>query len=269
MIALVFLLVFLAFKHKRNGSPRLAIGIVVFGLIEAYFIIHIMFCFEIGFPASAVQNNLGEYDLKPVDWLSFLGSYLGFAGAFLMAYLVYRQSQIIDMFTLSEYIPALRIKICDCTTGDFYIPGSIVQGNPKEAKGAYYTYLLDTKLDSSIEWEECGILLFYEIINSSKSIIEGVALQSVEIEEIMPAEKKIKYFVQATKWDCVNQRTRIFPGYKVKQCIYIQKIPKKLNLSCMTINFRYGGSQSFCPEVFISKEVGKPLMTFINESEPQ
>ena len=269
MIILMLLLIFIGFTCKKHSSSHLMIYMVTLGLVEVYFIIHILFCFEIGFPASAIQNSIGEYALKPEDWLNFLGSYLGFAGAFVMAYLVYRQSRIIDMLTLSEYMPSLRIKLCKCTNDGAFINGSIIQRISDDSDEPYYTYRLMAEVDSSTELEEFGILMFFEIINDSKTIVEGIDLLSVAIKELKSKNEKVRYYVQEDEWNPIGQSTKIFPGHKVKRCIYIEKIPKKIDLGRMTMTFKYDNAQNFCPEIFVSKQAGKILAVFINESEPK
>lgn len=79
-------------------------------LIVMFIIIHLFFCYQLGLPASVVQDNSTDLTLSASDWLGFLGGYLGFSGSLIMAYLVYRQNKTINNLTLSEYVPSVNIR---------------------------------------------------------------------------------------------------------------------------------------------------------------
>ena len=79
-------------------------------LVVGYVAIYCAFYYHIGFPASQGQDS-SALVLTASDWLAFLGSYLTFAGALIMAYLVYRQNEKITELTIADHEPKIALRI--------------------------------------------------------------------------------------------------------------------------------------------------------------
>lgn len=121
VVIILLVLSLLRFNRKKRDTTIITISLVLFILIESYVVIHLFFCYQWGFPASVAQDNSHDLSLSSSDWLSFLSGYLSFAGSLVMAYLVYRQSKIIDKLTISEYLPSASIIIHESVKSiDYY-----------------------------------------------------------------------------------------------------------------------------------------------------
>lgn len=94
------------------GFNRLTIFMYIVGLILLFEIVYAAFYYQVGLPP-------GE-GLTAIDWLSFLGSYMGFSGSLLMAYLVYKQDEKINTLTLQEYQTTFNFQICYAEKIDKY-----------------------------------------------------------------------------------------------------------------------------------------------------
>lgn len=98
-IALLILSVVLLFLFKKLRKSKLVNIFFIFSCIllfvSMFEIVYCAFFFQWGYPAGPELTN--------GDWLSFLGGYLEFSGALVMAWLVYRQSETINKLAMQEY----------------------------------------------------------------------------------------------------------------------------------------------------------------------
>lgn len=273
IVLLVILILCLCRKHiveKFKGAYDCIIAIMI--LIAVFVVIHFLFCYQIGFPGSVTQNNNTDLNLTSADWLSFLGGYLGFAGSLVMAYLVYRQSERINNFTLSEYKPSASIIVQECVKStDFgedggYAINAIIQNVPGFKTEEYYSYHCVTPINDTIEFEEFQILLFVNIVNNSKTPINNLSFKSLEIKEIGSDSRCFEYVNRGENYDPADGYSDILPSRYLKRCFLIENIPKEIKTSWMTLNFTYGKDVSFNPRILVSKSEGNGLF-LLNTSE--
>ena len=274
VVALVFLGLFIfrnSIVQKNKNGYHIVMAITA---LSGIFIgIHFFFCYQIGFPASVAQNNATDLRLSSSDWLSFLSGYLGFAGSVVMAYLVYRQSETINGFILSEYKPRVSLVIQkNVKSTDYDIVQEkfsvrhIVQHIPGRKKDEYYSYHCATDRVKDDNYENFMILIFVELINNSKTPINNLSFKSLEINDITGATQGINYVNRGGDYDPADGYTDILPGRTLKRCFLIESIPKVINTSWLTFNFSCDNEIIFNPRVLVSKTEGNKLF-LINTSE--
>lgn len=271
---LAFTTVLILFRNSLKNRIALPVVLVTLVLIDLFVIIHIVFCYQVGFPASTTQDNQTDLLLTSSDWLGFLGGYLGFAGSLVMAYLVYRQSEVINKFTISEYRPSASLIIQDCVKSsehDNYIKDNIIQCRPNDPEDHYYTLYYYYIGNQQNELESDKILFFIEIINNSKLPISNISFSTITLEEFPSNSKQYEYknyVFQDKALDPIDGLAEILPGGKVKRCLVIDNIPRTINIGWITINltgFSCGKNHSFSAKVLVSKEEGHN-MTLLRES---
>lgn len=266
VVIILLVLSLLRFNRIKRDTTIITISLVLFILIESYVVIHLFFCYQWGFPASVTQDNGRDLSLSSSDWLSFLSGYLSFAGSLVMAYLVYRQSKIIDKLTISEYLPSASIIIHESVKSIDYhnfCADNIIQCPPNNPEKKYYTFHCDLVDSAGILCENYEILLFTEIINNSKSTICKLSLLSIELEDVQDKRKKIIFKNRSGSWDPTDRVTDLLPESKIGRCFLIDKMPKSFGISWMTINFLYGDNISLKTRVLVSKSSDSGLI-FIN-----
>lgn len=224
-------------------------------------LIYIFFYFQLGLPASHDQTEQALF-LSAADWLSFLGSFLGFAGSLIMAYIVYKQNEKINYLTQSEYDTSASLTLIhtSCSKGyrEFHID-NLDQYIPEKPNEFYYSIRCQTDNDTACE--ECSILVFVEIENNSKSIMRNISFESIVFSPVDPKCKtEIVYKIPGEKnWDPANGLMSIAPGRSIKRCFILEKIPKRINLSWMTFHFIHNENKYFDPKLLAYKEEGKKL----------
>lgn len=249
--------------------------IACIALLEVFLVIHFFFCYQFGFPASATQDNSSDLTLSSADWLSFLGSYLGFAGSLVMAYLVYRQSERINELTTSEYEASIGLVIQkSITSGEYQNNGekfdltSVMQHIPGKRNDEYYSYHCAVP-KGSFNPEQFSILVFIEIFNNSKSVIKNFSFCSLEIVDVKNNNKLVTYQNRGKtdrEYDPADSYTEILPGGFLKRCFLIESIPKEIPMSWMTFSFSHDNGKLFAPRILVSKTEGNALF-LINISE--
>lgn len=274
VLLLAFTTALFLFRNSLKKRIVASVVLVILILIDAFVIIHIVFCYQIGFPASIAQDNKTDLSLSSSDWLGFLGSYLGFAGSLVMAHLVYRQSEIINKITISEYRPSASLLIQDCvksTEHSNYIEDNIIQCTPNNAEDHYYALYYYYKGNKNDELESDKILIFVEIVNNSKLPISNLSFSTIKLEEFPSNSKQyeyVNYLFRDKNLDPVDKLAEILPGEKVKRCFVIERIPRTINIGWITFyftGFSCGRNHSFTAKVLVSKEEGKK-MTLLRES---
>lgn len=261
-------IIFFELRNRKKDNNCFAIVLCLCILTEIFIGIHFLFCYQIGFPASVTQNNRTDLNLNASDWLGFLGSYLGFSGALIMAYLVYRQSKIIDGFTILEYKPSLSIMKCICVKSTDYVDkfdiDNVIQYLPNDLYTYYYTYHLKHCKVLGTEYEKFNLLLFVEIMNNSKLTINNFSFLSIEIRGINNSCDYI-YTNRGGEWDPANKKTQINPGGKLKRCFIIEDIPSIIDISWMILRFTYDEIRDLDIKLLVSKNQGETL-TFLSIS---
>lgn len=260
-------------KERLRFKNIATIGVVILALVVVYIVIHILFCYQLGFPASVTQNSGADLTLSSADWLGFLGGYLGFAGSLVMAYLVYRQSAYINKFTISEYEPSAGLIIKNCvksTEHDRYIENNIVQSIPGAPEEHYYTvYYIPKENLGGIE--DGKHLVFVEIVNNSKLPISKISFSEIKIEELSVGGREYEYknsICDDVDLDPADGLAEILPGGKIKRCFVIDKPPCMISIGWITIKFSgysCGKKHSFTAKVLISKDAGH-RMTLLRET---
>ena len=241
-------------------------------MVGLYIAIHFLFCYQIGFPASVTQNNVMDLNLTSSDWLSFLSGYLGFSGSLIMAVLVFKQSEKINILTISEYTPSASLLVQACVKSDDYpnFEGDLLCYSMPETSSGYYTFQCRRNEDDEAlsECDSFDLLLFTEIVNNSKSAITGLSFANISIEEINQDGQgghSYTFFNCGKKYDPADKKTIIYPGQALKRCFLIQNPPKVIDMSWMTVNFTFGNKVPLSLEVLIQKyENG--IITFHNIS---
>lgn len=273
IILLISLFVFstvvflIALKKKNTTAATIS---VVITLVEVFVIIHLLFCYQIGFPASKMQDNTNDLILSASDWLAFLGGYLGFAGSFVMAYLVYRQSTLINKLTISEYAPCASLRIqCSviCSEHKKYIKDNILQSIPNNENTKYYTLHYSYVGEPENDWES-KILVYAEVENNSKSTIYNLSFDTITLESLVPNQRCYKYknnVAYNKMWDPVDGEMYILPGRCVKRCFVIDTMPSVIEMGWLDISFMGDKKNNYYAKVLISKERGRAL-TFLDES---
>ena len=260
-------------KEMLRFKNIATIGVVILALVVAYIVIHMFFCYQVGFPASVTQDPSADLTLSSADWLGFLGGYLGFAGSLVMAYLVYRQSDFINKFTISEYEPSAGLIIKNCvksTEHDRYIDNNIVQSIPGAPEEHYYTiyYIPKEKLRGI---EDGKHLVFVEIVNNSKLPISKISFSEIKIEELSVGGRGYEYknsICNDVDLDPADGLAEILPGGKIRRCFVIDKPPRIINIGWITIRFSgffLDRKHLFEAKVLVSKEAGH-RMTLLRET---
>lgn len=275
LIALLLLAAVLYFfmerKRKKNNYSISYVFLLVLILISLFIAIHLIFCYGLGFPASINQTE-SDLALRSADWLSFLGSYLSFSGALVMAFIVYRQSKIIDELTISEYKPTMSISIISCNKSTEYRKGefkenNIIQVLPTSSE-PFYTYYCDCKeTGKNTAFEDYSVLLFVEIYNHSKSPVNQLSFESIDFSSIKSDKGHFKYSKRGGNWDLADGLTHIIPGKKLKRCFLINKIPTDFGICWMKFKFIYADSQLF-EQCFLVSKVEGGVLTFLNIGDP-
>lgn len=238
-------------KHKNKDATILLITLALAGLIEAYLLIHLFFCYQLGFPASVLQDDMKDLSLTASDWLSFLSGYLGFAGSLIMAVLVYRQSKKIDALTISEYSTSLRFKIDDCllSKDSLFDCSNIFQSLPGNSKLVYTFHCSrDEKCNNSN-----GILLFVNITNDSKVPMNALSFTAVEICEIKKGEKyeNYKYEIRKGEWDPADKKIFLLPHESILRCFLIESLPNNIEPSWLKFKYHYESNTGLSSELII------------------
>ena len=269
LLLISIILCFLNVKRKAlKGSAFSLLILLIFMLITLFVGIHLLFYYQVGFPAS---KNQAEKDLllSSSDWLSFLGNYLGFSGSLVMAFIVYRQSKIIDELTISEYKPSISISIKSCNKSteykkDVFKDENILQVLPN-ASEPFYTYHCDLEDDGKkLNIENYSILLFVEIYNLSKSRINQFSFKYIDFKS---NDEQYKYINRGGNWDPADNLTQIFPGKMLKRCFLINRIPENLGLCWMVISFTDEENRNLEQRFLVSKRKNG-ILSFLNISEP-
>ncbi|MDO4617466.1 MAG: hypothetical protein Q4B03_08420, partial [Lachnospiraceae bacterium] len=232
-------------------------------LADLFIAIHFLFCYQIGLPASVAQNNSLDLSLGSSDWLGFLGSYLGFSGSLVMAYLVYRQSKLINDLTISDYSLSISIGSCYCVKdtefGSHFDRDNLLQYVPDDKETFYYTYHCDHEKDINSEYESFSVLLFFEIINNSKSTISGLSFSSIEIADIN-GNHSYCYTNKGQEWDPADRKASIKSGAIVRRCFLLEDVPCKIDISWLRIRFSCDGNKFPVIELLISKRKGESII---------
>lgn len=266
IIAILICAIILKRQDKKKQNHYLVVVLAVIILIEGFVGIHFIFCYQIN-PVSVSQDNGTDMNLNSSDWLEFLGSYLGFAGSLIMAYLVYYQSKTIDEFTIAEYKPSLSIVNCtsikSSECGEWFKENNLIQYLPDKLNEPYYTYHCEHSKVAGIQYEKFNILVFVEILNNSKSVIENCSFLNIEIKQIDDNNIGYKYTILSEQWDPADKKTSISAGGRLKRCFLIKDIPNIIGISWFRISFKYGKDQHYDMEVLVSKQEGEAL-TFLD-----
>ena len=267
IISLVFLGLFVfrnSIKWKNNNGYRIVM--VITALSSLFIGIHFFFCYQIGFPASVTQNNTTDLSLSSSDWLSFLSGYLGFSGSLVMAYLVYRQSETINSFVLSEYKPYVSLVVQKCVKSTEYKKKQeefsltdIVQHIPGMKTDEYYCYHCAAIIEENNIYENFNVLIFAEIVNNSKIPINNLSFKSIEIKGIQ-SEHVLTYVKRGGNYDLADGYIDILPGRSLKRCFLIENVPKVLDISWMTFYFSSDTKILFNPKFLVSKTESNSLL---------
>lgn len=274
VIIAVALIISFSFQKtiKTENKNIYCVIMTIAAMIEAFIVIHFLFCYQIGFPASVTQDNSRDLSLSSADWLGFLSGYLGFSGSLIMAFLVYRQSGIINNFTLSEYrisasiVIRENIKSIDYSIQDNFRLTNIIQHMPGNKKDEYYSYHCVTQIKDDCIYEQFNVLIFVGIVNNSKMTISNLSFKSLEITDVNEGSNILIYENRSGDYDPADGYTDIFPGRILKRCFLIENIPETINISWMTFHFTYDHGAEFKPRVLVSKTKGNSLY-LINVSE--
>lgn len=265
-IVLVLLILMIAYKKRfPHQYTNVYIGLIMcMIMIEIFLVIHFLFCYQIGLPASLTQDNDTDLNLTSSDWLSFLGAYLGFAGSFIMAYVVYKQTEMINRITLSEYQPSVSIAVLSCVKSTAYEPGefaenAIMQVMPGTDEEEFYSYHYNLDETNVNEFEDFKILIFVEIINNSKTSIKNISFKSLAIREVNSEGRYINYEKKEEGFDPADRCTDILPNHSIKRCILLNCIPEEMDIGWMTLNFVYNGNLPDHLKILVSKTKGKAV----------
>ena len=110
----IFLLIVCGKNREKNKKGTVLLWAIIWSLILLFIFLGSVCVF-----ANYSLKDPGE-DLSVADWLSFFGSYIGFAGSLIMAYVVYRQDKTINQLTLQEYQTAFEITFVNAESCESY-----------------------------------------------------------------------------------------------------------------------------------------------------
>lgn len=194
--------------------------------------------------------------IRPSDWLPFLGSYLGFAGSLVMSFLIYRQSVIIDEFTISEYKPSLGLTFIECIQGNFdeYNPRSIDQGYKDKH---FYTFFCNCST-KELEKSQHDQLIFVTIQNYSKATIHNVQFKKIVFTTTDKNSTEFPCELDAN-WNKVN----IFPDKSLNLCFLLCDCPNTFPLSQVEFILEYelkgAKKKPLVIHVLAVKEINEPI----------
>lgn len=268
-----FFFVFVIHRKNRRSPVILVILAAFLGLFGLLMVIHFFFCFHIhhvGFPLSATQETEETYGLTASNWLSFIGSYLGFAGSLIMSFLIYHQSRIINDYTISEYAPSIGISVHDCLTQAEvcnYNQTSILQVDREGREHyAFFCDLVSGAFNNRKEaFESIQVLVYTEIQNHSKSTITRIKFIEIELNEINNPSSCFTYNNRGGIMDPVSEGLCLYPKESVNLCFVLNQIPREMKISWMTIRFQYDKKLTIEVKKLFSKVTGE-AMTFSNIS---
>lgn len=199
-------------------------------------IVYCAFFFQWGYPAGPELTN--------GDWLSFLGGYLEFSGALVMAWLVYRQSETINKLAMQEYrigVKAIPDKIelkeyleedqshVFCTYMDKGVPKLYIK----------HDCVLDTKATKTQLLHKNIPFFYFHIINKGKTKIERLKFNAVSI--ISPETKQAgRYlFKKNNGGNILNGTYTVAPECCLYICFAFQGFPDSLPLNTVNVEFQY------------------------------
>lgn len=253
----------------KNQTVNMCFFIVLL-LFSAFFLIHLLFCYQIGFPASKTQVNNEHLTLSASDWLGFLGGYLGFAGSFLMSVVVLIQSRDINKLTLAEYKQSIRIGVASCCHVDDYGKHKIeinthsLAQSPIDSDELIYTHFCRIENSYGFDTEAEPFLFFIEITNNSKSTIEDFSVQSIELIELSERKQQFRFIKRQDMNDPADGRTIILPGGTLKRCFMLEYFPCDVQvMGWLIFNFACSSNQLLTDRVIFSKDGRK--ITVLNQ----
>lgn len=249
-------------KNGERGKTKIIFFVLVALIVAAvvYFAIYCFFFFHIGFPSSQGQDS-SALVLTDSDWLSFLGSYLTFAGALIMAYLVYRQNKKITELTIADHEPKIALRITNIFTEK--AEETLIYTPPKDSQ-PYLALLFDAEGKEGYEEDEDkAMFIFADIRNVGKTPIKSISFETAELVPVEDGAKKTpkgyKYTKRVDKgWDPLDKKSSIYPNECLKRCFRLNKFPKKTDRTnyWMTLKLVDDTDSPFSEEVFITESNG-------------
>lgn len=193
---IVFILLYMGMNCRRirmKSTPKkslffIQLCICFIGLVLSFELIYCAFFFEIGFPPGSMLNSS--------DWLSFLGSYLGFAGSLIMAVLVYKQDKKINDLTLQEYQTSFKLSI---ERSDRFVRYSRKEYEDyviRDPLGGADVYIKHDVLLSgtTMDYKEKDIpYICFKLTNAGRLGVSDVVFNSISIKTLSSAAKELNY----------------------------------------------------------------------------
>lgn len=213
--------------------------ILVLSFIFIFELIYWAFYIPQGFPPGPGLTN--------ADWLSFLSGYLGFAGALIMAWLVYKQDKKINELTMQEYQVVFRPIVEGLNTKTY---------TDQEASYVFYKLENQIKLyakhdidlvSSKTPGENIGIsvpevlpVFYFSIVNTGKLKVDKFCFDEVNIVSPEDGIKKYQFsFRKSNGGNILNGSYSILPGSSLYACLILHTFPKQMPTSRFELSFHY------------------------------
>ncbi len=214
----------------------------VFLFVAILMLVYCAFYYHWGFPPGS--------DLQNSDWLAFLSGYLGFSGALIMAWLVYKQDKTINQLTAQEYRVTFK------PVADYIELAQHSEINEEEifvalgnAKKLYVKQ--DVMLDSKkCTWSNDDShnpipFIYLSIINVGRLKVDKLHFDSLEIvppqiQETGAKTPSLYYsFCEESGGNILNGSHRILPNSSFRICLIPDHFPIQLSLSILKLSFHY------------------------------
>lgn len=210
-------------KAKPSWNFGLTVILLIAGLVSVFLFIYAFFFYKWGLsPAESLEDK---------DWLAFLSGYLSFSGSLVMAWLVFKQSAIINQFTIQEYGIHVKGEIDDLTTLERTKSiGKWTLRYPNNNKD-YFKYDLCVnaqRLDT--DDAKYKNLLWFKFYNYGKLPIHRLSFNHVIIRDLNSEEKDRIFFVyKGEKSSPFNGIHSIVPNDWVQICFVLPPIENYLS----------------------------------------
>ena len=221
-------------KHKKpTSAPVLNTYIVLSGLILLFF--DTVYYFSCVFPVTDISK------LTPSDWLAFWGSYLGFSGSLLMAYIVYKQDSIINQLILKEYKTTLDFEFLSadiCKSYDSTLRNNVI------VSGTSGLYIKHDLCPQNHQWilpiSDIPYILT-KITNIGKTAATKLTLESIRVSPMNHDKDIHEYHFENSQMggNILNGKYVLDTGSSINCAFYLHAfIRNEGNYSCL-LKFSY------------------------------
>lgn len=230
-------------------------GTVLLWTITWLLILLCVFLVTVNFFANYPVKDPDE-DLTVADWLSFFGSYIGFAGSLIMAYIVYRQDKTINQLTLQEYQTAFDIAFINAYNCASY-------GEKERYKVMIYDggelYIKHDVCPKEYNWQlpvNNVLYLLVQIKNIGRMPVTGLTLESVTFSEMLNPQNEIvlSFEKRRLSGNIMNGNYTLEPNSLVQCAFYFLKfdLPEGYYSALLKLTYNVNGIQAKYEYTFVT-----------------